>query len=377
MAKTHSNPIDSANKRRELVPRTEPYFHKLKKGQYLGFRRTVDGGTWTARLIASRQKFYHKLGPEADLTYEDAHDAALAWFKTVVDVEDKNYTVNDAVDAYVDHLKVENSLVASQDTKQRLEKHITDKLGNTELAKLKSGQLRRWLNSLVTVSDDDEATRRSKDSANRVRNSLWAALNLAFRDGRVTSDKEWRKVPPFKKVGAARILFLTDKQVTALIDKAEGGFKSMLEAAKFTGARYGELAAARVRDLNEKEKSLRLDGKTGERFCYLSGPALKWFKEQAKDKEPQALLLPRDDGTQWGKSHQYRPMKAAVKAAELPPETVFYSLRHYHISKALKAGVPVQVVADNCGTSIRMIEKHYGKFLVQDRRRFMNRIKLG
>jgi hypothetical protein len=90
------------------------------------------------------------------------------------------------------------------------------------------------------------------------------------------------------------------------------------------------------------------------------------------------MLLPRYDGEPWGKSpHQHRPMKEAVQAAKLPRETVFYSLRHYHIRKALAAGAPVQVVAENCGTSVRMIEKHYGKFLPQDRRDFFNQVKLG
>ena len=70
-------------------------------------------------------------------------------------------------------------------------------------------------------------------------------------------------------------------------------------------------------------------------------------------------------------------MQAAVRAAKLPAETVFYSLRHYHISKALLAGVPPQVVAENTGTSVSMIEQHYGKFLPQDRRDFFNAVKLG
>ena len=37
-------------------------------------------------------------------------------------------------------------------------------------------------------------------------------------------------------------------------------------------------------------------------------------------------------------------------------------------SRALLAGIPAQVVAENCGTSIRMIEKHYGH-LLQDQAR--------
>ena len=91
-----------------------------------------------------------------------------------------------------------------------------------------------------------------------------------------------------------------------------------------------------------------MTGKTGSRYCYLSDVALAWFKQQAKSKTPKALLLPKKNGTQWGKSHQHLPMKNAVRAAKLPAETVFYSLRHYHISKALAAGVPAQVIAENC-----------------------------
>jgi hypothetical protein len=43
---------------------------------------------------------------------------------------------------------------------------------------------------------------------------------------------------------------------------------------------------------------------------------------------------------------------------------------------ALLAGVPIQVVAENCGTSVRMLEKHYGKFLSTDRREMFNKVGL-
>ncbi|MEW8029925.1 MAG: tyrosine-type recombinase/integrase, partial [Candidatus Thiodiazotropha sp.] len=148
-------------------------------------------------------------------------------------------------------------------------------------------------------------------------------------------------------------------------------------AALLTGARYGELASAKVYDLDKIHGTLRLEGKTGKRDSYLSDDALVFFKEITKDRLPDAYLLVRDDGMPWGKSHQHRPMKEAIKAAKLPRETVFYSIRHYHISKALLAGIPAQVIAENCGTSIRMLEKHYGKFMATDRRRMMNLVRLG
>jgi len=91
---------------------------------------------------------------------------------------------------------------------------------------------------------------------------------------------------------------------------------------------------------------------------------------------PGANLLTKDKGSKWGASNQTRPMKAAVIAAKLPSDTVFYSLRHYHISKALVSGMPIQAVAENTGTSVRMIEKHYGKFLKTDRLDMMDRVSL-
>ena len=135
--------------------------------------------------------------------------------------------------------------------------------------------------------------------------------------------------------------------------------------------------AARARDLDPTNGTLHLDGKTGPRDCYLSDDALAFFKNLARTKLPDAYLLIRDDGEPWGRSHQARPMREAVRAARLPRDAVFYSLRHYHISKALLAGVPAQIVAENAGTSIRMLEKHYGKFLKADRREMMSRVSLG
>ena len=60
-----------------------------------------------------------------------------------------------------------------------------------------------------------------------------------------------------------------------------------------------------------------------------------------------------------------------MSKAKLDPATTFYALRHSHISHTLKSGVPTQLLAENTGTSIRMIERHYGKFIKDDRRRML------
>ena len=51
-------------------------------------------------------------------------------------------------------------------------------------------------------------------------------------------------------------------------------------------------------------------------------------------------------------------------------------LRHYHISRTLMANLPVQMIAENCGTSDRMFETHYDKVLVSDRQQMVDLIAL-
>ncbi len=368
--------IDSITKRRKLDPRREPYWHKLGKGRYLGFRLTQKGESWIARIRNEEGKQnYHSLGTGLD--FDQASTLAQNWFDSVENVDDVHYTIKACVDDYVAHLRVENGEVSSKRIKQTLEKHLIPQLGKLELAKLTTRKLKRWRDGLVRFDGDDEDTRRSKDSANRVLSLVKAAFNLAYRDRQVSSDREWKRVEAYKGVGEGRKLFLTDKQIRTLYEATNGGLHALVKAGVLTGARYGELGAARVHDLDVINGTLHLDGKTGPRDCHLSDDALSFLKEQAKDKLPDAYLFTKDDGTPWGKSHQQRPMKAAVKAAKLPKETVFYSLRHYHISKVLLAGVPAQIVAENCGTSIKMLEKHYAKFMATDRRRMMNQVSLG
>ncbi len=229
------NSIDTPTKRNRLAPRREPYWQKVITGRYIGFRRTGEGGAWIARLTQDRRSVYEALGGEDVLTYDLAVEKAMEWFAHAAGVENHRYTVWDAVIDYRDHLKVNNSEAAANDVHDRLNNHLSDKFKKTPITDLKTAQIKRWHQGLVRVSDDPEDMRRSKDGANKLLSKLKAALNLAFNSGLAASDREWRRVKPFRDVGSSRTLFLTDEQVKALLDKSTGAFKALLQAAVYTG----------------------------------------------------------------------------------------------------------------------------------------------
>ena len=138
------------------------------------------------------------------------------------------YTVADACRDYVADLRARKGDGAAREADGRLHKHLLPVLGERRLADLTTADLIGWRNDMVAEDEDDEeAIRRSRDTANRVRSIALAAFNLAFKAGRVTDDRAWRRVRPFKGVGEARKIILTDSQQQNLIDACEPGLREL------------------------------------------------------------------------------------------------------------------------------------------------------
>jgi site-specific recombinase XerD len=68
----------------------------------------------------------------------------------------------------------------------------------------------------------------------------------------------------------------------------------------------------------------------------------------------------RADGKSWDKDAWKWPVKAAAAAAKLPVGTTAYTLRHSVISDLVHDGLDLLTVAQISGTSVAMIERHYG-----------------
>lgn len=84
------------------------------------------------------------------------------------------------------------------------------------------------------------------------------------------------------------------------------------------------------------------------------------FSKRSAIADPSAPLLARADGLAWGKDSWKWPLKDAAKRAGLPDTTTAYTLRHSIITDLVHSGLDLLTVAQISGTSVAMIEKHYG-----------------
>jgi integrase len=96
-----------------------------------------------------------------------------------------------------------------------------------------------------------------------------------------------------------------------------------------------------------------------------------FFNSQKKDKLPSALLFSAN-GKPWRRDMWAQEVRTAIAAQNktargaerIPAEASAYSLRHARISELLQVyGVDPLTVAAQTGTSLRMIERSYFKFI--------------
>ncbi len=384
--------LDSREGRTRLKPRGTPYYRSMDKRLHLGYRRLKGkAGTWWARHYIGNQEYeVEPIGIADDLTPADGIEIFDYWqaqnkarermgIRTTAGAGKTGpITVRDAIDDYLQFL--ESNRKSFYDARSRAEAFILPELGDHEVASLMTEQLERWLNHLAktaprlrtregekqkyrAIGDDDEAQRRRRSSANRTMTILKAALNRAWRRGRVPSDAAWRRVEPFEDVDAARVRYLTIAEATRLTNAADAEFRPLIQAALNTGARYGELIRLRVHDLNSDAGTIAIrQSKSGKpRHIILTDEGLALFKSLARGRAGNELLFGKASGAAWNKSHQARPMIEACTRAKIKPRISFHGLRHTWASLAVMNGVPLLVVAKNLGhADTRMVEKHYG-----------------
>ena len=375
--------IDTVDARSRLKPRAEPYWTCVYAGCQIGFRKmtSTSTGTWIAKYrdADEDQREKRSLGDFDHLPPSQRHDAAKAaaeeWFKHLrKGGTEGTVSVRTACEIYVEHLRSLGKGKTADDVKRRFAQYVNDKpLGQIELQRLKPRDVDIWRKSLATTMATPQDKRkaptrpRSASTLNRDMTPLRAALNLALADGHVTTDASWKaKMRPLKDADRRRDVYLDLTQRRALIAKAPADLAVLLSALSLVPLRPGAMAALVAGSFDKRLSTLTIgkDKHGQDRKITLPPATAAFFTEQGKNKLPTAPLLARADGSAWNKDAWKYPFKDAVIAAKLPATATAYALRHSTITDLIALHkLDTLTVAQLSGTSLLMIEKHYGHLL--------------
>ncbi|ELX08439.1 site-specific recombinase XerD [Janthinobacterium sp. HH01] len=368
--------IDTVTARSKLPSRRDPYWQRVSRGLFVGFRKMTNDtiGTWVVRYRAAdgvqlRQNLGSLEQVPASDRFDKAAEEAQKWLNHInLGGTIESSTVMDACDCYTRRVRELKGDKPADDLEARYRRWVShDPIRQIEITKLTREQVnafrQRMVAAPVKVGRSGETRPRSKASVNRDMAAIRAALNLALEDGKTTSNFAWKKpLAAFKNVSKRRDLYLDRDQRRQLIQSAEPDLARFIRGLSMLPLRPGALAALTVADLDIRIGVLKIgkDKSGKDRRLKLPQAIATFLMEAVQDRPPTAPLLARQDGLAWNKDAWKKPLKVAAAAAQLPAGTIAYALRHSAISDLVHGGLDLLTVAQISGTSVAMIERHYG-----------------
>jgi integrase len=213
-------------------------------------------------------------------------------------------------------------------------------------------------------------------TVNRFVRAVIAGLNRAHGFGHVGNPAAWRLEGLADDDESETAIFLTPAQRKELIGAASPEAAPFLRGLELSGARPKELAEATAVDFDGERR--RLSHRKGRppklrsRYVVLDRRGVEFFRLQVKSKSPTDPLFPAVGGKPWRRDMWAQEVRTAISKhnkfargdARVPVGASAYRLRHARISELLQVyGVDPLTVAAQTGTSLRMIERTYFKFI--------------
>jgi integrase len=364
--------LSKVGNRTALKPRREPYWQKLANGQYLGFRLLTPAstGSWSARAYepTTKKQLFQALGDfshlQASERFGAASEAARKWFRHLDGGGSAEaITVGDACRQYAAlHSEVE----------VRFKRYVyEDPIAKVPLQKLTEPLVRAWrarlasLPAVVSKKRDGTVTTRQRAAAtlNRDMVPFRAALNMAQASGYVLSNLAWKRALEPAPANGRRNTYLDKSQRAALVGAIEAeDIRTFVHGLCLLPLRPGAMASLRVCDFDPRRGELLVHAdKTGAgRRILLPKETITLFTELSKGQASDAPLFRRADGRKWDKDSWKGPIRKAAEQADLPDSVSAYTLRHSTITDLVQGGLDLLTIAQVSGTSVAMIEKHYG-----------------
>ena len=343
----------------------------------MGFRRGPD--TWHARFRSRDGKQQYQPLGEA-LEYDSAKERAEAWLSQLTGSpvrRARRDTVVAALESYVADLRRHGRADAAKKAEgefktalafDRKTKGYSDRLASLQLEDATQDDFADWRDRLLPG--------RLPRTVNRYVRAVTAGLNRAHQLGHVGNPASWRMPALSDDEETETAVFLTPAQRRGLIEAASAHAAMFLRGLEFSGARPKELAEAVASDFDGEH--LKLSHRKGRppklrsRYVVLDIDGVAFFKTQAAGKSASDRLFTQTDGKFWRRDLWAAEVRSAIArynrtaqgSARVPKDASAYSFRHARISELLQIyGVDPLTVAAQTGTSLRMIERAYFKFI--------------
>jgi integrase len=239
----------------------------------------------------------------------------------------------------------------------------TAALGEVRLTELSPDQVSAW-RLIVPEGHRFEATQALRQVLNRA--VTWKLID----------DNPAKRVPnPARRCREQRP-FDSWQQIRSLAEHLGRTHGPMILFAAATGLRPSELFALEHRDIDRGAGVVQIrrayaNGRVkhtktrlSRRAVPLQAIALKAMDQLPKPKDSPLLFPNAHGGYLDFRNFNRRHWKPVQKAAGIDPLRDLYDLRHTYATFALRAGVPVFALSRFMGTSIAMIDLHYGHLAV-------------
>ena len=396
---------------RKLCPvQTKPHYKNLGEGKAIGYSLSHTKPTWIGRLHTPDGKKpyeYFNLGKADDISAKSIKDIppflenksipnierglkgeTLSYSQAVTcmehiasiysntpivlqeaERENANKTVWDVVLKYQERRKNEAVIERVKKDQSVFNKHVLMKLGHFKLQLLTHSQLDDWFLALPGKAGN----------VNRIRNTLLAALNYAYKN-KWTSSRPWDGLDTKTDTEKSKYdgdRFLETPQIKAWIKHAPNqATADLLKMGWLSGFRLGEIWNIKVGDVYGDRSKIYLYGKNKGRTVALANNIAKFLEPLLKNKAKDAFVFTYPDGSQWTTGRHTKWVKEAAMAAMPGTDYSYYDLRHTWITRMLKGGLDVLSVAQIAGTSIQMINKYYAEHAYDQTKLALDRITI-
>jgi len=392
---------------------------------HLGYRKGKHGGIWLVRWRNGTGYRQAPIGTADDsitagtLDYNAAVRVARAKVETVraearARADGPVLTVRSAIESYITLRNTRHSKRAGRnvrsDASHRLARYVIGQQARGKQEAIPAAPLAGI--PLHTLKESDLLTWRidlpaelKETTKQRLINDLRAALNAAHAANRKRLDPTFATVVKYglkasyvdgdDGVPVAReSQILTDAQVGQILrvaheidteEKWEGDLFRLVVVLAATGARFSQVIRMRVGDVQRAQSRLMVPvsrkgkgGKSGaipvpvgKDVLDVLLPAMTGRKNTAllferwrHKQRPGSIEWHRDGRGAWRTASEIVRSWSAIRQRVNMPELIPYALRHSSIVRGIRANLPIRLVAALHDTSVQMIERHYGKWIV-------------